>query len=417
LWAARTVGLTLLAAVLLVAAGMYFYFLFHLRAAREAVARGHNAEAAHHLQACAVIRPHNGEVRLLMARVTRRSGHYEEAERILDDYWADRGDDDALVFERLLLRAARGDVDAAAAPLLARIATGGPQTGAAREALVTGFVYRFRWPEADRLLDEWLAGDPDDTTALLLRGKLQEQRMQFDESLASYRRVVELDPEHDEARLRLATGLLRRFYGEEALTHLAVLRDRLPDNAEVAYDWAAALGLQGRTNEARAAIDDCLRRFPDHAAALAERGRYADLDGDTGAAVDYYRRATRSDPGNLLFRRQYSQALARAGRTAEAATEEAAVHRLQTDLEQINKLIAGPMQQSPNDPAIPHQIAVIALHAAQPEEALRWLQIALQLDPNHLPTHQTLATYYYTAGNPVLAAKHRAIAERLTQGR
>ena len=114
-------------------------------------------------------------------------------------------------------------------------------------------------------LDEWRAGEPDNTFALLLWGKLQEQRVATDDALAAYRRVVELDPDHDEARLRLTTLLLQRFRGEEALGHLAGLRERLPDNAEVAFQWAAALGLQGRTAEARAALDDCLRQHPEHA--------------------------------------------------------------------------------------------------------------------------------------------------------
>jgi Tfp pilus assembly protein PilF len=79
----------------------------------------------------------------------------------------------------------------------------------------------------------------------------------------------------------------------------------------------------------------------------------------------------------------------------------------------MDHLIAGPLQTTPNDPAIHHRIALIALRAGQPKEGLRWLQSALQVDPDHLPTHQTLAGYYHSTGNPVLAARHRAIAQRL----
>jgi Tfp pilus assembly protein PilF len=86
---------------------------------------------------------------------------------------------------------------------------------------------------------------------------------------------------------------------------------------------------------------------------------------------------------------------------------------LKSDLDRMNDLISGPLQNTPNDPAIHHQIAVIALHAGQPSEALRWLQSALQVGPDHLPSHQTLAGYYQATGNPVLAARHRAIAQRL----
>lgn len=412
----RTAGLLVLvlaAGGVLGAAGAYGWYHFHLSAARSAVERGHNAEAARHLRACQRVRPDDREVNLLIARVARRGGEWEEAERFLDACWAAGGDDEALVRERLYLRAARGDVEAASAPILGRIAAGATDASAAREALVTGHLYRFQWERASRLLDDWLAAEPDNTSALLLSGKLDEQRQANDRAVAAYRRVVELDPDHDEARLRLTTVLLHRFRGEEALEHLRTLRRRLPENAEVAFQWAAALGLQGRAGEARAALDECLQKFPRHPAALAERGRYAALDGDDEAAADYLRRSIGLDPGNLAARHQYAQTLRRLGRTAEAAAAEKAIEDLKADLEEMNRLIAGPMQATPDDPDVPHRIAVIALHAGQPAEAVRWLHRALQVSPEHLPTHQTLTNYYYAVGNPIMAGRHRAIVQRL----
>ena len=41
------------------------------------------------------------------------------------------------------------------------------------------------------------------------------------------------------------------------------------------------------------------------------------------------------------------------------------------------------------------------------------IQRALQADPDHVPTHRSLAAYYHEAGNPILAARHREIAQRL----
>jgi predicted Zn-dependent protease len=282
---------------------------------------------------------------------------------------------------------------------------------------VAGDLARFRWADAARTLDDWLDREPDDTTALLLRGKLQEQRQDAEGAAAAYRRVLALDPDHDEARLRLATVLLQRYYGEEALPHLEFLRRRLPDSPEVAYQWAVALGLQGRSAEARAALDELLRAHPDQAAARAARARYAAQDGDDAAALDDLARAVRLDPGDLTVRHQYAQALTRAGRAAEAAREQQAVDRMKGDLERMSQLIAGPLQSAPNDPAVHHQIALIALRSGRPADGVRWLRGALQVDPDHLPSHQALAAYYQASGNPVLAARHRAIASRLAAGR
>jgi tetratricopeptide (TPR) repeat protein len=407
-------GAILVATAALLVGGLLAYFEYHLRVARREVDLGHNAVATRHLWSCRWVRPEQREVLLLASRVARRSGSWSESELLLDRYWERYGDDEALVLERLLDRATRGDVDSAAPHLLSRIEQGGPEANLAREALITGLVYRFRWAEAVGLLDSWLSQAPDTTTALLLRGKLQEQRRQTSEALLTYRRMLELDPAHDEARLRLATLLLILRQGGEAATHLGYLRQTLPDNPIIHTQWAQALALQGRTAEARAALDDCLRAHPDQPAALTEGGRFALTDGDDRAAEEYFSHALRLDPGNLATRNLHLMVLVRSGKTAEADKERVRIATLEADGERIDKLISGPLQNTPNDPAVHHEIGMIALRAGQPIEALRWFQSSLQVGPNYLPTHQILATYYHETGNPVLAAKHRAISQRLS---
>ena len=413
----RAAALALLLAVLAAAGGTYLWFHHHLRDAATAVDRGHNAVAARHLAACRRVWPDHPTVLLLAARVARRGGSWVEADAFLDRYSGQYGDDDPLAFERLQMRAARGDLEAAGPLLADRIARGDADAAAAREAVITGMIHRFRWVDAVRAIDDWLAAAPDHPTAWLLRGKLQEQREQTSEALRSYRRVLEIDAEHDEARLRLAVLLVQLHQGEEAVAHLDFLRPRLPGSVEVMVQWPRALALQGRTAEARAALDDCLRAGPDLPAALLERGRYALADGDDAAAETYFGRAVRADPGNQTARRQYALVLARGGKTAEAAREDAAVRQLSADYERINHLIQGPLQANPTDPAVPYEIARIAFRAGQPAEGLRWLQAALRVGPDHRPTHDLLSTYYHETGAPALAAKHRAVAHRLATPR
>lgn len=405
-------GLAFVATAGLAAGGVAIWFRQHLVAARVEVDSGHNAAAAEHLRACRVVRPDHPEVLLLAARVAGRAGFWDEAEALLNRYWERYGDDGALAFERLLLRAARGDIEATGPVLLARIRGRGPDARPAREALVTGLLSRFLWVEAGRVIEDWVATDPDDTFALLFRGKLQEQRAATNLALLTYRRVVELDPEQHEARLRMTTLLLQLRQGEEAAGHLAYLRARLPENPEIQVQWVRALSLQGRTAEARAALDECLAAHPDLPEALAERGRFALADGDDRAAEEYFGRAVRADPGNVPARHQYALVLARNGKPGEAAAQDAAVKQLQADQDRIAELISGPLQTRPHDPTVPHEIALIALRAGRPADALRWFQTAIQIDPDHAPAHQELAKYYQAAGDPALAAHHRAIAQR-----
>jgi tetratricopeptide (TPR) repeat protein len=387
----------------------------HLRQARAELACGHNAAAARHLRASRSIHPNDPEAILLAAQVARRSGAWDDAEAFLDQYTQLNGEDEPLVFERLLMRACRGELESTNALLDARIAAGGRDARLAREAIATGLLYRYHWAQAEDYLKAWLAATPDDPFALLLQGQLLEQRNLTSLAVIAYRQVVELDPEQLEARLRLATLLLQLRQGEEALTNLSYLREQLPDNPEIHVQWVRALALQGHTDKARAALEECLRLHPNYPLALAERGNFALLDGEEVAAEEYFARALRFDPGDLQIRNQYALALARNGKAAEAAKERDEVKRMEADYQKIAQLSQGPLQARPNDPAIPHEIGVIAFQSGQFTEALRWFRLALQIDPDHLPTHRSLVTYYRATDAPALAAKHRAIAQRLAQ--
>jgi tetratricopeptide (TPR) repeat protein len=396
------------------ASGLFLWFHSHLQDASEEVGQGHNAAAIRHLRNCQWLFPEHRKVLLLESRVARRSGAWVEAESLLDRYWARYGDDDAVVLERLLLRTTRGDLENSVAALRRQIEADGPEADVVREALITGLQYRFRWRDAEADIEDWLRRSPDQPTALLLRGKLQEQRRLTSHALLTYRHLLEVDPRHDEARLRLSTLLLQQRQGEEAVLHLGYLRQTLPDNPVVATEWAQALALQGRTSESRAALDDCLRAYPYHPMALAERGRFALAAGDDRAAEEDFALSLQSDPGNQATRNMYAMVLGRNGKAVEAAQERERIAALEADGTRIEELISGPLQNRPNDPAIPYEIGMIALRAGQLSEALRWFQNSLQVGPNYLPTHQILTTYYHETGNPVLAAKHRAISQRLS---
>ena len=212
----------------------------HLHAARLEVEKGHNSAAMRHLAWCRSVRPEQREVLILSARVARRFGSLEEADAILATYSREYGDDEQLVLERLLYRASRGELEESTPALRMRISQGGTAARLAREALTNGLIYRFRWKDAQALLDQWLGENPDDTLALLLKAKLVEQQLNHDGAIAIYRKILDLDPEQQEARLRYASLLIGRRQGEEAAAELAILRQALPDHAEVQVLWARA---------------------------------------------------------------------------------------------------------------------------------------------------------------------------------
>lgn len=408
------VFLTVLVVVATIAAGVFFWASYHLRAARNAVERGHSLQASEHLRKFRSIRPDYPESLLLAARVTRRQGLWIESGNILDRYVELHGEDDSLVLERLMLRATQGELEESRPLLQLRIDHGGPDGELAREALITGLLYSFRTEEARQLVEQWLAAAPNHPIAILLEGKVNEHREKPSEAMFSYRRLVELDPENDEARLRMTTLLLDMSQGDEALPHLEYLLRRMPNHPAVRTQLGQALDLQGRVDEARSVLDECLKRFPNHAAALAERGRIASRDGDNQLAEDYLRGAIQLDPSNNRARYQLYLALNKSRKTSEALKEKQLLDDMQEDTKRIGEIVRGEIQRRPNNPEIYYEIAMISLRAGQPADTLRWLKKALHVGPNHMPTHRALAALYIELGNPVLSARHRAIAERLS---
>src|SRR5262249_57223918 len=91
------------------------------------------------------------------------------------------------------------------------------------------------------------------------------------------------------------------------------------------------------------------------------------------------------------------------------------LRQLEADLQRIKSLTENQLQREPNNAAICHEIAMIFLRAGIPQQGLIWLLNALQANPDHVPTHRALAVYYHEVGNPILAARHRALAQRLAE--
>jgi tetratricopeptide (TPR) repeat protein len=179
----------------------------------------------------------------------------------------------------------------------------------------------------------------------------------------------------------------------------------------VVLQYAQALDMQGRAKEARGELEKCLERFPDRGDVMAELGRILLRDGESKKAESLLHTASRLDLGAHSTQYQYFLALKQNGKVEEAARQQEKLQRLEADLTEIRRLmqLAGGGQK---DPSIPHRIAMIALRSGQPKEALRWMQKALQVDPDYAPTHRALAALYRETGDPILASRHRALAQR-----
>jgi tetratricopeptide (TPR) repeat protein len=404
------VGLVALILFGAAAGGLYLWASHEFRLAREDVERYHYNDAKTHLQLCLRVWPNDPDTLLLAARVARRLRAYGLANEYLDGYLRVRGEDDNLIVERALLRAERGDLDAVSRFCFSLVKQGHPDTPLILEALSAGYIRMYRLKDADVSLGLWLDQQPDNTQALMFRGLIQELQAMQQEAAPTYRRVLELDPEQDEARLRLAGLLVDLTQAPEALTQLEYLRRRLPDNPMVLVDLARCHDLLGQQPEAEQVLDELLDRVPSLTPALTQRAILAIRADRLDQAERLLRRAAATSPGDYQAHYQLSLCLRLRGQTKEAQAVQGQLKQIEDDNKRLREIITYDMPQNPHKASLHHEMGMIALRAGALNEAMRWFESALREDPEFAPTHRALALFYERMGQRGRALRELELA-------
>jgi tetratricopeptide (TPR) repeat protein len=104
--------------------------------------------------------------------------------------------------------------------------------------------------------------DPNDRLAIeqaYQKGRLAYSAEQYDEAIAHFTRVVNVDPEYLNAHINLGVALSRVGKPLEAIPHFQFVLARDPTSAAAYYNWGAALARLGRHEEALEKFDQALK--------------------------------------------------------------------------------------------------------------------------------------------------------------
>lgn len=387
--------------------GRQWWARHHWRAAQEAVVHYHYIKAKHHLQRCSAVWPNDRDLLLLGARVARRLRMFDDAESLLTLYHQSHGEDDGFLLERVLLRGERGDLDGVNVFCRTLLDQDHPQSSVILEALVGASLRAYRLNDAEALIQRWQKWAPDDAQAEYSRGFLAELHTQKLEAVKAYRRAVDCDAEHVEARFRLASVLLDLSQAQEAMTHLRWLVERHPNYVSVLVDIARASDQLGRQDDAEQFLRSARDVGPRYAEAWLESGALALRRDQLENAEAWLRRACELEPANYRSHFQLSLCLERLGKADEARTLAPRLKKMEEDNVRQREIVSQLMPRTPNDPNLHWELGAIALRAGSIDEALQWFDSALKIDPKHAPTHEAYASYYQASGQIGRAARHR----------
>lgn len=355
---------------------------------------------------CHRIWPEDRATLLLAARVARRLNLFEEADTFLTRCHERHGEDDDLLVERILLRCERGEVDTVKSFCETLIANEDERSPLILEALVAGCLRAFRLPEAKLFVGLWQKREPDSAQVENLKGYTFELGTQQHDALQAYRRAVELDADHDEARFRLAQLLVTLSQAREALPHLQHLTAKQPANADVLVDLGRCLVQLDQQEQAEKTLAQARALKPDHAAALQESGLMALRRDQLTQAETWLREACKLAPGDYQVHYQLTLCLQRLGKIQEARELEPRLRQMEQDGKRMQEILIHHMSRAPSDPNLHFELGMIAMRAGAVQEGLRWFKSALQIDPSHSPTHEAFASFYRAHGQIGRAAKH-----------
>jgi predicted Zn-dependent protease len=384
----------------------------HFRAGRSELERFHSEQARVHFDACLRLWPASAEAHLLAARAARRFGdlkaardHLRECQRI------ERTPSDESVFEWTLLRAASGDLDELEPHLLGRIQKDPTSAPLIWEALAQGCLNNYRLRAATNYLDDWLEQQPENVQALFLRGSIRQQARAASGAAEDFQRVVELDPERDDARRLLARNLLKIGRYDEAYSHLNYLHKRRPSDAELTVNMARCEIERGRRAQARASLDAVLADHPGNRAALVEHGRLALREGQPAEAEEWLRKAVAAGPNDYYANWQLYESLRLQGKMSEAEEQLGKALAIQDRAERLGEIQTRLMSINPHDPALHCEMGTLLIDAGFKELGENWLLSALYQDEHYGPAHAALADLYEERGETEQAAEQRRLAQ------
>lgn len=196
--------------------------------------------------------------------------------------------------------------------------------------LIVGGNFDFALATLDKLREKRTDGEGDeDLRAMLIEARAHlESRRSYSAALEALEKVLELDPENEEALRYKVVALLGDSRNEEAYETIRKIgvegrEDELAEDSKEGEAFWCSVGASfqreaGDLAAAEEVVETCLERFPTHQGTLNEAVTIYTMQGKRDEALAILERASEEDPENRALRMPFVLQLRAMGRYDEA---------------------------------------------------------------------------------------------------
>lgn len=382
---------------------------YRLGQARRALLDYQLDRALDRLEAAARGSPDSPEIQFLLARTHRKLGNLDTARKHLKRAWELGYPKAAVEREQWMAMAQSGRLNEAEPKLKAHLAQSGEDVQEICEALVNGYLRNYNFVAARNWLDAWQADFPTAAQPHYCRGLIWQHIMSYEKADDELGKALELAPHRSDVRLELARTLAMQQKFEAAARHYRICSEQCPDDPQALSGLAQCLVQLGENDQALALYQQMDQRWPDD---VDGQLGLAKLELDAGrpeTALRRLRPLVQEHSHYKELRYVLATALRSAGESEEAKVHFEYVRKANDASARVRRLMED-VRAHPELVEPRYEIGSTLLEYGSPAEGAAWLRSVLELDPNHRPTHRTLAEYYAQQKNGRLAEQHRRLA-------
>ncbi len=271
--------------------------------------------------------------------------------------------------------------------LLYKAVKGNPNTLAPSIILGNYYLQENRPQDVLRLLS---VNNPQvlrDAAAQLLLGRVKYATNDYAQAQSYLTAAIELNPSLHDAHYYLARVYMQRGEQEQAKKAFQQAKKIAPDNLHARMGYIGLLALENNFSEAKAALAELKRKYPDSTEVLSLEGWMKTTENEPETAVKIYQKALEKQPSpvNVIG-------------LAEA-------HWNVGDQDTSKAVLKDWLAQHPDDARVLSKLANTHIVLGETEEAKKLLRIMLKKDSKNVSLLNNLA-WWERKENPVQALKY-----------